>query len=386
VLGGVNKDMVLLDVAGLLIMLIFGSAIGLFASAFCRSATHAFLLALALLFFLEYWWVFMMGRDTGFSSPTEILGTFVEYAPGFGLFNIGPWFPGENPTRDDILLLAMLNLAIVIVAAVVLIALTSWKVARLAHPQADEAWAGWKGGLRKWSRIGNWAAATVGAAAVWFCVGHDLPPADTPFFLLFEWGAMLGSMTKLALLVLVARGLADEKQAGTLESVVCTPLTNASMLNRKIADAWRSIWGWYLLFNVPYVAFFSPMLIGNFAPQADIRLVVLGSFLLIVDTLLLISIACLCSSFAKNARRAIVCSLALWLGVAFVADQICLDSGGWIPGSLVGWSFRFGGFLAWRVNAGNLTKGIGLSIALVCLAVGLYLITVRYFRRFAARQ
>jgi ABC-type transport system involved in multi-copper enzyme maturation permease subunit len=386
VLGGVSKDAVLLDVAGLLIMLIFGSAVGLFASAFCKSTTRAFLLALALLFILEYWWVFLMGGESGFSSPSEIVGTFVEYAPGFGLFNIGPWFPGDNPTRDDILLLALLNLAMVIVVAVILIALTSWKVARLAHPQSEERWVGWKSRLQRWNRLGNWVAATVGVIVIWFCSDLDLPVAHIPFYRLFEWGAILGWMTKLLLLVLVAHGLAEEKQARTLESVVCTPLPNASLVNRKIVDAWRWIWGWYLLFNAPFVAFYSPVLNWNPVPQTDPSLVMLGSLLLIVYSLLVTAIAALCSAFAKNARRAIVSSLVLWIGIALVVDQLCLDSGGWIPGSLAGLSFRLSGFLAWRVNPGNLTRGIVLSVALACLAVFLYLITVRYFRRFAARQ
>jgi ABC-type transport system involved in multi-copper enzyme maturation permease subunit len=173
------------------------------------------------------------------------------------------------------------------------------------------------------------------------------------------------------LLVLAAQSIASEKETGTLEALLCTPLRNAKILNRKLSLLWKNFWGWYLLLNVPILLLLCHIS-GWFTapvPRFSAWLLYLMGLPLAAST-----VGIFCSSYSKTSARAIVASIV----AAAVLFQFCILS-----------LFFFRNTSWWRstwpaLDLDNAVIGF-IGVSLLLLAAGLYLILLKRFRQFAAR-
>jgi ABC-type transport system involved in multi-copper enzyme maturation permease subunit len=315
---------------------------------------------LGMLFALEFWWVPFAGPSVGIISITDIGSSFFNYEPGFGLFNPGPFFFRDNP-NPSFAGVAGVNLAITTAVAVALLALASWQVARISRVSGAPGLGLRRSQVRKIVRVGNWMAAVAFAftPAILFMKDPSLWWTCSRF---------LGVAAQLLLLLLVVRSVAGEKEAHTLESLVCTPLSNASIVHQKIGNAWELYWGWYLLLSAPRVLLFVRNVKSSYVQTILLILVFLA---LLFETLAISSLRCFCSSWARSTRTALALALPLWIVLETIAHHFLW---GFVPLPL---------FLAILPDQ---TRGALLLSGYVLIPLVMYLVLLKRFRRFAFRQ
>ncbi|MSR65573.1 MAG: hypothetical protein EXS18_07325 [Verrucomicrobiae bacterium] len=372
-MGGVDRDCVVGDSLIVFALIVFATATGVCVSAFFRNATGAFLVSAALLFALD--------QSLKIPPSSNSMGVFLgstehfdlPYLIGYGLCNIHRLIPDPDGSlfRSETAC-ALADLPLAATGALVMLGIASWKLRRLSRSSSGDGSIMWKRKIRAWNRVGNWMAALTCLVLVVLAEMRLLsrPNSFGEFFLM--WGGYLDAFGKLLAIMLVAQSVASEKEARTLESFVCTPLSNGSLVNRKMVETWRACWGWYLLFHAFVIALLLDTLIhGAFTQGALLKTLSLG---FVFELAVIFSFGCFCSAYAKTTVRAILLTI-----LAICASSLLFN----VPSMhflTLAPTFR------WRAIWIFASQSTTWMIVSFLVAVCVYLILIRNFRRFAARQ
>src|ERR1051326_1993951 len=319
--GGVGHAEVISDVLILLGLAFFWSALGLCASAFFRLATSAFVAALFILAFLDFT-LFCEGverlrlylvsgqNQVPLSFRSAWQSIFDEsYQVGNGLFNVSSLL---LPSNTNEVIAGAADLGLAGVGTLTLLGLAASKMASLSYLSTDGSDLQWQRRFKTWNRIGNWMAAFVFVTlivvgVVGLLLGANRTSVLWGFWNWQFWNTFLSSSIELVAflipLVLVAIAIVSEKEARTLESLVCTPLSNTSLVNGKLADVWSACWGWFLLLRAPLVM---TILMGRPTEWTQYLILVLQA---IAYLSLIFSIGAFCSAWSRNFAQAVTFSI-----------------------------------------------------------------------------
>ena len=348
-MGGVGHDEITGDALIILGIVVCSTAAGIFASAMFRSATVAYMAALGILIGLD-------GLLSLLPDSPLLVGI-----GGLALrFDRGIW--RFDPIPSNYSIEGLIDLGLATFGALLLLALAVWRVAAISQHWAVGSSRSWRRRLQGLNRVGNWLAAV--GACIWMI--RPRPPLwDTDFEFLIPW-TPLGCM--LMLLIATAVGISKQKEAHTLESLVCTPLSNRFIANQNICEAIGTCWGWCILMISPQLWLFAISIVQwaldrGTSAASDVYSILHWTIIPISTVL---ATGTFCSAVAKTPMRAIA-SATIWITAVF-----CL---GYFAQRHVDPTLQSSTIPAWTY-----------SILWCLYPFALYFVLVRNLRRFAARQ
>lgn len=403
-MGGVNWDVIFSAVLCILSMLVLALAFGVYASAYSRTTAQAVIVAYVGLILYNVVLIFVTHAASLLTGTTGKLAIIVPLAalkmgsPAAAMFYGG--------THN-----ALVSLAWSGGVAVALIAMAIWKLPRTLHAETfrEPFWRSVRGlfspsvrTIRKrasgrstldrnpllwlsYSRYGNWLFQLVVVTIIcvvlaWIYTSFSGHIARTAFsFSMKTGGWLFGFAVRILILVSVARSFSTEKEDGSLELLLTTPVTNRQVVHARIASV-------LLRFGLLYALACVLQLTGGVF-QLGLRESGMWVFEIVSDVtglFYLITIGLLISVWSKSVTQSIMLTIFAtillgWLltmvGYMIVALAMAfLFSKLGVSGSSTGsmWFLGFG-FMGVR------------AIIELGLAIGAYWLLVKNFRRYATR-
>lgn len=345
-MGGVGYDEIIGDSLVLLSILVFGVAVGLCASAFFRSTTLAFIVALGFLVALD----FLLASETRFSPILGLGGLML----GFDvmLFQGGSWMTAMG-TALNWILEGTKNLLWAAASSILLLFLTTWRLSAISRfgVSIDAYELGSR--VPRIIRLCNRTFFL--ASPLWiFVMSHPVYLGS------YQMGYLNLYCIYLACLIIAIRFsflISRERSSGSLESLACTPLTNASILWPRIWAAVKDLWGLCIFLYFPQLYISSDVFPDSHYLVWDVCFIVLPFFAAAVGGLF----SALLQSPAQSIPAASATMLATF-ALLYLSDLH--DSHGWV----------------------NRHKWQVIVLPYLTFSLATLWLLIRYLRRFAARE
>lgn len=361
-LGGISYEEVAADFCILLSLGLIATAAALFASAVFRNEHIAFVAALVTVSLVDP----IVLAVTDFSLILGLGGLLSGYDSQ--LFSGASWLASMAAANPSLIRESILNLGIAVVASVALLVLAMWILARISAGRSKHDKISQSRRPVNWLGRWNWIAGLVFVTLLLITHAHRYPQW-LGRFVDAHYDALIW-LAKLTLLVMAARSIAREKEERTLESLITTPLSNATIANRTIYNSCASCLGWYLLLHGQML-----LICWSHDEWALVESEFFRQFIEIAVCLLAIPvIGCFCSAFCRTTIGAMCLSLVLLVGFGCIPYLRDIDEfWPWMK-DVAWWKYRFRP--AVRFNL----------VAFALVGLFLYGLLITNFRRFAARQ
>jgi ABC-2 type transport system permease protein len=223
------------------------------------------------------------------------------------------------------------------------------------------------------------------AARAGLSAREETPPLDVrvrPLYnpalktAIFIVPGIIGVLLSNMLIVITAMAVVREREAGTLEQLIVTPLTRTEIMLGKIAP--------YIV--VGYVQMTAVLILGSLLFHVPMRgnvlTIYLVAFLFIVASL---SLGLFVSTLARTGAQAIQSSFFFLLPNIMLSGFMFPREAMPVPAQVLGWAIPLTYFL--QILRGVILKGVGLDalwpqvLALVAFAVLLFTFSVQRFHK-----